>query len=217
MRTSKSTITFLTISINPLGLSWWNFASVHLGKFVLELIITDIFHMAGHTYIIYADRYSGWTEVAVSKNPNTETITKILRSYFPTFGVPKKLSSDGGPHLTDTISGHFLTSGESDIATNRHTTHKASAESAVKSDSFIFSKFIWDFLFFLFFVSVWSFREFLWFFDFLVIFLKAVRDLISTLPLESWERCIWVYLEYFLQKTLPDMQVWNFCNFSRCI
>eukprot|EP00111_Clytia_hemisphaerica_P024151 TCONS_00071197-protein len=53
--------------------------------------------MAGHTYIIYADRFSGWTEVAVSKNPNTATITGILRGYFPTFGVPEELSSDGGP------------------------------------------------------------------------------------------------------------------------
>lgn len=62
-----------------------------------QMVVTDIFHMSGYTFIIYADRYSGWTEVAVAKNPNADAIIGILRGYFPTFGVPEELSSDGGP------------------------------------------------------------------------------------------------------------------------
>lgn len=56
--------------------------------------------MSGATYLIYADRYTGWTEVSITKNANTKTVSDILRRYFTTFGVPEEVSSDGGPHMT---------------------------------------------------------------------------------------------------------------------
>ena len=62
-----------------------------------QQVVSDLFHMSGITYLIYADRFSGWTEVAITKNANTKVVCDILRRYFTTFGVPEELSSDGGP------------------------------------------------------------------------------------------------------------------------
>ena len=62
-----------------------------------QQVATDLFHMAGRTYIIYAERFSGWTEVSFTNHPNTATVCEILRKHFTTFGVPEELSSDGGP------------------------------------------------------------------------------------------------------------------------
>ena len=73
-----------------------------------QIIVTHIFHMSGYTFIIYVDRFSGWTEVAVAKNPSTDTINGILHGYLPTFGVPKELSRDGGPHFNSHEFQKFL-------------------------------------------------------------------------------------------------------------
>ena len=62
-----------------------------------QQVVTDLFHMSGATYLIYADRFSGWTEVSKTNNANTKVVCNILRRYFMTFGVPEELSSDGGP------------------------------------------------------------------------------------------------------------------------
>ena len=62
-----------------------------------QRVVADLFHMAGRKYQIYADRFSGWTEVASASNFNATTTSKILQNYFVTFGVPEELSTDGGP------------------------------------------------------------------------------------------------------------------------
>ena len=67
--------------------------------------------MAGHRYLVFADRFSGWTEVAsVQKSSNSTTIINILRRYFATFGVPEQLSSDGGPPFESSDFKTFLAS-----------------------------------------------------------------------------------------------------------
>ena len=66
--------------------------------------------MSGATYLIYADRYTGWTEVSITKNANTKTVSDILRRYFTTFGVPEEVSSDGGPPYNSHDFDTFLRS-----------------------------------------------------------------------------------------------------------
>lgn len=74
-----------------------------------QQVVTDLFHMAGHTYIIFADRFSGWTEVAPLKtSSNATAVINILRRYFATFGVPQELSSDGGPPFESNEFNTFL-------------------------------------------------------------------------------------------------------------
>ena len=65
--------------------------------FPFQKTVMDLFHMVGHLYLIYADRFSGWTEVASSNVSNAKAICSTLRSYFATFGVPTEISTDGGP------------------------------------------------------------------------------------------------------------------------
>jgi len=72
-------------------------SSTPVPDYPFQKVVSDLFHMAGMSYLIYADRFSGWTEVAICKNANTKNLCDILRKYFTTFGVPEELSSDGGP------------------------------------------------------------------------------------------------------------------------
>ena len=71
---------------------------LYIPSYPFQQTVTDLFHMAGQLFIIYADRFSGWTEVA-STNPNSsaKTIMSIFRRYFANFGVPEQIASDGGP------------------------------------------------------------------------------------------------------------------------
>ncbi|XP_057310694.1 uncharacterized protein K02A2.6-like [Hydractinia symbiolongicarpus] len=71
----------------------------------------DLFHMAGRLYIVYADRFSGWPEVASTKPDATATtVVNIFRRYFTNFGVHEELSSDGGPPFTSHEFENFLRS-----------------------------------------------------------------------------------------------------------
>lgn len=73
--------------------------------------VTDLFHMAGRKYIIYADRFSGWTEVASThRDSKATTICNILRHYFISFGVPEEITCDGGPPFDSHEVKIFLSS-----------------------------------------------------------------------------------------------------------
>ena len=74
-----------------------------------QMVVTDLFHMAGRTYIVYADRFSAWTEVASTDiSANSRTICNIFRRYFTSFGVPEELTSDGGPPFQSAEFSSFL-------------------------------------------------------------------------------------------------------------
>ena len=78
-------------------------------EYPFQQVVTDIFNMAGKKYLIYADRYSGWTEVAAThEDAKAKTICDIFRRLFITFGVPVELSSDGGPPFESTEVKSFL-------------------------------------------------------------------------------------------------------------
>ena len=68
--------------------------------------------MVNHHYLLSGDRLSGWVEVfsAPSGSPRAGASGLIahLRSLFATFGVPCRLSSDGGPEFTATATDEFL-------------------------------------------------------------------------------------------------------------
>ena len=78
-------------------------------EYPFQQVVTDIFHMVGRKYIVYADRLSGWSEVA-STNPDSKahTICNILRRYFINFGVPEEISFDGGPPFDSMELKQFL-------------------------------------------------------------------------------------------------------------
>ena len=79
-------------------------------SYPFEEVGVDLFHYAGKQYIAYVDRLSGWLEVVDlgSRNVNTESVIKALRRIFSSFGVPRKLRSDGGPQFSSAQFQDFL-------------------------------------------------------------------------------------------------------------
>ena len=62
-----------------------------------QMTVADFFEKSGHKYLIYADRYSGWVEVALMNRTNAQAVNATLRKWFCTYGVPKELATDGAP------------------------------------------------------------------------------------------------------------------------
>ena len=100
-----------------------------------QQVVTDLFHMSGATYLIYADRFSGWIEVSKTNNANTKVVCNILRRYFMTFGVPEELSSDGGPPFNSHDFDTFLQEWVFAIVPHPHISRKATVARKVLSKS----------------------------------------------------------------------------------
>ena len=54
--------------------------------------------MADNDYLVYADRYTGWVEVAVMEKKTATAACSTLRNWFIGYIVPEELASDGGHH-----------------------------------------------------------------------------------------------------------------------
>lgn len=70
--------------------------------------VVDMFQSEGHMYMAYADRLTGWLEVAHFPNgTESSRIKKQLRRYFTRWGVPEKISMDGGTNLVSEEMNEF--------------------------------------------------------------------------------------------------------------
>ena len=79
-----------------------------------EQIFADFFDFGGQHYLVAGDRLSGFTEVfstpSGTSNAGSRGLIKCLRKWFGTFGVPRQLSSDGGPEFVSDLTSKFLQS-----------------------------------------------------------------------------------------------------------
>jgi len=77
-----------------------------------EKIFADYFDYRGRHFLFIGDRFSGWTDVfgipSGSDITGAAALTRLLRSYFATFGVPKEISTDGSPEFTAFVTKRFL-------------------------------------------------------------------------------------------------------------
>ena len=62
-----------------------------------EQTVADLFHLEGHVFLAYADRFSGWLEVDKLRNATSREVRKSFLRWFRTYGVPEQLATDGGP------------------------------------------------------------------------------------------------------------------------
>ena len=76
--------------------------------FPFERVAADQCKIGSKLYIIYADRFSGWTEVAMLGNQSLKSIKKSFLRWFTTFGVPEEIATDGGPPYNSLEYGEFL-------------------------------------------------------------------------------------------------------------
>ena len=77
-------------------------------EFPFQMTVTDFFDMQGKNYMVYADRYTGWVEVARMSSGNARATCDALRKWFCTYGVPQEISSDGGPPFDSQEYNQFL-------------------------------------------------------------------------------------------------------------
>lgn len=70
----------------------------------------DLCYVGNHTYLVCADRFTGWP-IIYNIPPGKATAEKLIsicRSIFQTYGAPDELSSDGGPPFTAHTFQQFL-------------------------------------------------------------------------------------------------------------
>ena len=101
-----------------------------------ESVSSDLFTHGGRMYLIYADRYSGWTEVHQYKTDATSRTTiHVLRRYFAQFGVPVIFRSDGGPQFSSHLFQAFMNRWKvrHEMSTPHHHEANGHAEACLKS------------------------------------------------------------------------------------
>ena len=100
-----------------------------------EQVAVDFFTMNGSQLIVYADRLSGWVEVAKVSSTAFPVVRKLMLKWFQTFGVPKEISSDGGPPFNSHDYNEFLKQWgiKKRISSAHYPQSNGRAEAAVKS------------------------------------------------------------------------------------
>ena len=103
---------------------------------VFEVVSADFFEYAGRTYLVYADRLSGWPWVChMGRSASAHQLTTSLRQAFASTGVPNLLLSDGGPQFTAKKTQDFLKKwgGKHQLSSPHYHQANGHAESAVKA------------------------------------------------------------------------------------
>ena len=77
-------------------------------EYPFEKAVADLFDLGGHTFVAYADRFSGWLEVERLPSSAFKHFQKVLLRYFSVYGVPTEISDDGGPPFNSQEYKNFL-------------------------------------------------------------------------------------------------------------
>ena len=77
-------------------------------EFPFQETATDLFHLQGHKFIVYVDRFTAWVEIRKCKHTDAVTVCKYLRLWYTTFGIPQEQASDGGPPYDSNAYKNFL-------------------------------------------------------------------------------------------------------------
>ena len=104
-------------------------------EFPFEQAAMDLFHMEGHNFLAYADRFSGWLEVERLQNSDFKSVRRSLLRWFRTYGVPEELATDGGPPFKSHDYRKFLQTWgiERRLSSAYYPRSNGRAEAAVKS------------------------------------------------------------------------------------
>lgn len=104
-----------------------------------EAIYADYGQLEGHHYLIIFDHFSNWPEIVQispsARNQGSAGLIRALQRLFATFGVPNKLSSDGGPEFKSSETMEFLRRWgvQHRMSSANHPRSNGRAEVAVKS------------------------------------------------------------------------------------
>ncbi|KAK3888979.1 hypothetical protein Pcinc_006984 [Petrolisthes cinctipes] len=78
-------------------------------KYPFQHTVADLFQLDGQMYLAYADRLTGWLEIAHFPSGATSSkLLSVMRQYFQRWGAPESISTDGGTNLTSEEMSNFL-------------------------------------------------------------------------------------------------------------
>ena len=77
-------------------------------EFPFQQVVVDFVDIQGKNYLVYADRYTGWVEVALMPSGKAKTVCDTMRTWFCIYGAPEEISSDGGPPFESQEYDSFL-------------------------------------------------------------------------------------------------------------
>ena len=72
------------------------------------MIVSDYFSYAGKQFLIIADWYSGWLSIYQGGPDGTDSLIKLLKTHFTTFGISDELASDGTGEYVSGKTQKFL-------------------------------------------------------------------------------------------------------------
>ena len=79
-----------------------------------QQIYADYFEFSGRKYLVVGDRFSGWSDIFLTPSggcySGAKGLIRCLRSFFMTYGIPKEVSSDGGPEFMSSCYKSFVAS-----------------------------------------------------------------------------------------------------------
>lgn len=67
-----------------------------------EVVGTDIFEYAGHSYLLVTDFYSKYFEIELLRQSTASCVIDNLKKMFARFGIPAEVVSDNGPQYSNT-------------------------------------------------------------------------------------------------------------------
>ena len=110
-------------------------------SFPMEQLSVDLFHVKGKTYMVTADRYSGYIWIDMLRDQGTKAVTDILDKITRVFGIPLICRTDSGPQFQGPFDEYCRkngiiheTSSPYNPRSNRH------AEAAVKAAKYLLLK-----------------------------------------------------------------------------
>ena len=69
-------------------------------EYPFQRVVADLFEIEGFKYLVYADRLTGFVELAhFPISTVTSIVINSLREFFHRWGVPEEISLDGGPNV----------------------------------------------------------------------------------------------------------------------
>lgn len=105
-------------------------------EYPFQSTVADMFQYEGETYMSYADRLTGWLELAhFPSGATSQRIKTQLRRYFTRWGAPEQLSTDGGTNLASEEMAEFLKKWgvKARISSAQYPQSNGRAEAAVKT------------------------------------------------------------------------------------
>ncbi|KAG0713911.1 hypothetical protein GWK47_015165 [Chionoecetes opilio] len=105
-------------------------------EYPFQQTVVDVFQLDGCSYLAYADRLTGWLEVAqLPSGATSNKIVRQLRLYFARWGAPEQISTDGGTNLvSEEMTAFFERWGVTVRLSSAHYPQSnGRAEAAVKS------------------------------------------------------------------------------------